>query len=176
MSKGESLQAFDPSAVVQTLDRIADLLDGAGERLSGRVRAAIVELWQPNREPPPACVWYTHAVRIAHDKELGAHLGSAAGAVGEVLSGNTTPTEAARRIRVMTGWLERQDKGAALDTATPDDLVTTLVAVEKFRVSRATLKRYVHKGKLRSYRPDKCPRNAQHCFSMAELVSRFPTK
>lgn len=117
MSKRKTPATFDPSTVVQTLDRIADLLDGADERLSGQVRAAVSELWgsKPG-SPPAACVWYTHAVRTVHDRELAAHLASAAGAVGSVLSGNDpllcnlVTKEAARRIRSTTGWLKRNGR------------------------------------------------------------------
>lgn len=56
----------------------------------------------------------------------------------------------------------------------PTDLISTCVAVQKFFVSRATLKRNVKDGELKSYRPSNSPKNQTHIFSEADIASRWP--
>lgn len=62
------------------------------------------------------------------------------------------------------------DSGAA---ATPNDLIRMRVALERFKVSRSTLKRDVANGTLRSYRRNDAPSNAEHLFSERELAAKY---
>lgn len=55
----------------------------------------------------------------------------------------------------------------------PTDPISMRVALERFRVSRSTLKRAVAKGDLRSYRRKGSPSNAEHIFSERELAAKY---
>jgi hypothetical protein len=59
------------------------------------------------------------------------------------------------------------------DNGMPKDLISTRVAIERFVVSRSTLKRCVYGKKLRSYRRHNAPPNAEHVFSEAAVAALF---
>ncbi|MBN2512719.1 MAG: hypothetical protein JXB18_07260 [Sedimentisphaerales bacterium] len=58
----------------------------------------------------------------------------------------------------------------------PNDLITLLVAVERYKVSRGTLKRNIEDGILKSYRLEKAAKNSPHIVSEKEVASRYPQR
>ncbi len=58
----------------------------------------------------------------------------------------------------------------------PDDAITLAVAVERYRVSRTTLRRWIREGLIKSYRPTGAARNTLHVVSEAEVASRCTRK
>ena len=56
----------------------------------------------------------------------------------------------------------------------PKDLLRIVVAIQKFHVSRATVKRAIKDGKIKSYRLPKSPKNSPHLVSESEVASYFP--
>jgi len=58
----------------------------------------------------------------------------------------------------------------------PPDLIRSCVTVERYFVSRSTLKRNVRHGKLKSYRPPDAPSNAPHLFSEKDIAATWPKR
>ena len=58
----------------------------------------------------------------------------------------------------------------------PDDLITLVVAMSNYVVSRPTLERHIQKGSIKSYRPKGSPTNAPHEISEKEVASRWPKR
>lgn len=55
-------------------------------------------------------------------------------------------------------------------------VICTSAAVQKFHVSRTTLRRLVSAGKLTDHRPEGCPSNQQFLLDEGELAARLPRK
>lgn len=55
----------------------------------------------------------------------------------------------------------------------PKDTISTSVALQEFAVSRSTLGRRRKTGKLRGYRADGAPKNAEYRYSRADLAKLF---
>lgn len=58
----------------------------------------------------------------------------------------------------------------------PDDIITLNVAVQKFIVSRSTLKRRIKTGAIKSYRPKNAPPNSPQFVSYSEVANIYPKK
>ncbi len=58
-------------------------------------------------------------------------------------------------------------------SARPSDIISMRVALQKFAVSRTTLKRAIAEGKIKSHRLENSPKNAEHTFSEAELARQY---
>ncbi len=65
------------------------------------------------------------------------------------------------------------DGGKTKANSSPDDLVSTEVAISEYATSRATIRRMVKDGKLSDYRPPGSPKNATFRLSRAELGQLF---
>ena len=77
-------------------------------------------------------------------------------------------------LNALTQWAAyAEEQLRLLDAKQPDDLIASRIALTRFAVSRATLKRCVANGALKSYRKLSAPKNAEHIFSEAELDARF---
>ncbi len=66
--------------------------------------------------------------------------------------------------------------GGILEQGQPDDLISLLIAVRDFHVSRATLKRDIKANAIKSYRPINAAKNAKHLVSKKELKDRYQKK
>lgn len=55
-----------------------------------------------------------------------------------------------------------------------DDLIRINVAIQRFRVSRGTIKRAIRDGKIKSYRAPDAPTNSPHLVSESELSRHYP--
>jgi hypothetical protein len=60
--------------------------------------------------------------------------------------------------------------------ASMKDAIRLSVAIEKFQVSRATLRRAIAKGDLKSYRSENVPAPVPHLVSEAELERLYPRR
>lgn len=58
----------------------------------------------------------------------------------------------------------------------PDDLITLLVAVKDYGVSRATFKRAIKENRLKSYRPKNASTNTPHQVSRTEVECIWPKR
>lgn len=58
----------------------------------------------------------------------------------------------------------------------PKQPISLEVAVGQFSVSRATLKRMIAQGRLKSYRPENAPYNAPHIIDAVELAAQKKLK
>lgn len=74
------------------------------------------------------------------------------------------------------GLASTKQNGEKGKSQPPNDLIKSCVAVKKFSVSRATLKRAVKDKKLKSYRPPRAPRNSPHLFSEKEIAALWPSR
>jgi hypothetical protein len=59
---------------------------------------------------------------------------------------------------------------------TPNDLIRLVVAIQRYSVSRATLKRAIENGQIKSHRPVKSKNNSPHLVSESEIASHFPRR
>jgi hypothetical protein len=69
----------------------------------------------------------------------------------------------------ITVYLEEQQK-------VPGDLITLLVVVEKYHVSRATVKRKIKAGEIWSYRKSDAAENSPHLVSESQISKLYPAK
>jgi len=56
----------------------------------------------------------------------------------------------------------------------PKHAITLKVAASEFNVSRSTLMRAIHDGRLKSYRPEKCSQSAPHFVDAVEVAQHWP--
>lgn len=61
----------------------------------------------------------------------------------------------------------------AQEAILPNDAIRIYVAIQKFRVSRVTIKRAIKKGIIKSYRPPNTPKNSPHIVSESELERHY---
>lgn len=71
-------------------------------------------------------------------------------------------------------WFEAQAK--AQKAQTPDDLITTEIAVQEYFVSEATIRRKIKAGQLHDYRPPNAPKNSKLLLSRAEVARLYPRR
>jgi len=62
------------------------------------------------------------------------------------------------------------------EKTTPDDLITLLVALTDYEVSRPTIKRKIKDGDIHSYRKPEAPCNSPHLVSRAEIEKYYNAK
>lgn len=58
----------------------------------------------------------------------------------------------------------------------PEDLITLIVATQKYSVSKRTLLRAIENNRIRSYRPINAPSNSPHIISEVEVAKIWPLK
>jgi len=58
----------------------------------------------------------------------------------------------------------------------PTDLIRACVVVERYAVSRASLKRAINDKRLKSHRPPKAPKNSPHLFSEKDIAALWPKR
>jgi len=66
-------------------------------------------------------------------------------------------------------FIKKTSSNAGGEKNKPNDLITLLVAVKEYRVSRATLKRAIKVGNLKSYRKRSAPKNSPHMISRKDI-------
>ena len=74
------------------------------------------------------------------------------------------------------GLLDSVAKVTGIADEDPDDLITLLVAVKDYGVSRATFKRAIKENRLKSYRPKNASTNTPHQVSRAEVECIWPKR
>ena len=71
-------------------------------------------------------------------------------------------------------WLIRDALEEGKMAVLPGDLIRIAVAVQKFWVSRVTIKRAIGKGLIKSYRQPDAAKNSLHLVSESELARHYP--
>lgn len=81
------------------------------------------------------------------------------------------PIEKSRSLLLIRSALEEGKK--AQGQILPNDLIRITVAIQKFHVSKATIKRNIKGGTIKSYRLLNSPKNSHHLVSESELAKLF---
>jgi hypothetical protein len=111
----------DYKGVIETLRKIADLVEGAGG-VPRHVRGRVIALFdgrpfdyeRRKAHPAPALTMWYNAAKRSGNADFSAHLRTAIAAVGGILSNGNRPYDRdwPRQLRFEADWLERNDAGA----------------------------------------------------------------